>query len=352
MDAELKALMDQGLVKQGEPTQEPKEELKKEVVKDAFVDSPSEPESEKVPAQKQEPSSFDYKGVLGEWAEPDKVITIPERLQKLSEYENEIQELKSRKVASFANDDIAKFNNFVSKTNISDFGVFKRVSSINLNESDPKELLAASMIIDNPELSEYSFEKLVKMVERDYKVDPDEVSEDDLEFNQIKLRTAAGQAKAKIAELQNEISKDATPSSVDYESLAKGWQPVVEAMANRFDKFEVKLDEQGASFEFAIPQEDRQTIAQGIQELLVSNAMPYTEDSVAQAQKAMNAKYLVENHTKIFAAFKAKIVSDLEKQTIDEYRRPSVDPNKDVKPDTPQVKSVADQIYEAEMGNM
>jgi len=347
MDAELKALQDQGLISQDPaPVKEP---VKENIITDPPVPQ-AVPESSKEPLEQ---PTFDYKKVLGEWADPDKAITIPERLSKIQEYETKLQELESRKVPSFANESIAKFNSFVSKTNISNFDVFTKVSKMDLDSAEPKEILAAKMLLDSPELAnKYSFSEIVRFTERKFNLDPDEVDEDTLEFSKMEASVLSDKAKKEITELREGLTVEQNQPQLDTKVLAENWKPVVDAMANKFDKYSVKLNEQGASFDFAIPEEDRPVIAQGVHQILVNNAMPYTEDSVSQAEKAMKAKYLIDNQAKIFSAFKAKIESDIEKGVIDEYRRPSQDNPSDVNTDAPAKIDIAEQIYQAEMGNM
>lgn len=298
-----------------------------------------------------------YRKILGDWADPDKAVLIPEKLSDYDRLHQEVEELKKKGAPSFANDSVAKFNSFVQKTGISDYGVFKRLESFDPNAATATEKLAMQMILENPSIAgKYEFDKVVKFVENKYNIDPDAHEDDeDVNFGRMSIDLDSAKASDYLQDVKSKLNDFSyeQPEQINFEQLQAEWNPIVKSIADKFTKIDVKFDEksEGIDFEYHIDSSGKQQIAEETLNYLVSSGAAINKDTIATAQDIITNRYKVQNFSKIIKAFKAKMESDFAKKSADAYNNASdlvnPDANRNI-PSSPE-KSDADKAFEAEM---
>ena len=100
-----------------------------------------------------------------------------------------ILKLKAKPKHNFANDDIAKFNEFVRETGIKDVGVFNKINGTDVANMNDMDALVMQHIIENPTLAGKE-PQVRKYFETKYNVDPakvtaGELTQEELETNLI-----------------------------------------------------------------------------------------------------------------------------------------------------------------------
>jgi hypothetical protein len=112
--------------------------------------------------------------------------------------------LSAKPKTSFANDDVALFNEFVRNTGIKSFDIFSRLNGADMANIDDMDAIVLSRLVLNPELAKKE-PQLRKHIEKTYNVDPESVEEDELEINKIGLAEEGYKAKMKLQELKGKL---------------------------------------------------------------------------------------------------------------------------------------------------
>jgi hypothetical protein len=298
-----------------------------------------------------------YRKILGDWADPDKAVLIPERLSKYDQLVQEIDEIKKKSSPAFANDSVAKFNSFVQKTGISDYGVFQRLEGFNPEQATSTEKLAMQMILENPVIAgKYEFDKVVKLVEKKYNIDPDlDPNDDDAQFGQMSIDLEAAKADKFLSQVKNELSSYSYQQApeLDFEKLESDWSPVVKSISDKFSKIDIKFDEKSeeTDFEYHVDANARQQIADETLKYLVGSGAEINEQSISTAKEIISNRYKVMNFGKILKAYKAKMESDFVKRSAQDYNNPSdlINPDANKAAPSGEQKSAADKVFELEM---
>jgi hypothetical protein len=354
---ELSFLKEQGSIKEDSPVnsqEQPKDEPR------AQEPASEQPEAPVTPEPPKAASDDFYRSVLGEWADPDKIVSLPERLRMAEQLAQENEELKKKSSPSFANESVAKFNSFVSKTGISDFGVFQKLESFDPQTADAKDKLAMQMILENPSIAgKYSFDKVVKLVEKKFGIDSDLDPEDEeAQFGQMTLDLESAKADKYLNQIKESLGNYnyQEQPKIDYSAIQNNWTPVVRSISDKFDKIEVKFDEksEGVDFEYHVNPADKSVIVDEVLNYLVQNGSEFSETNVKMAKDIIVNRFKVENFSKILSAFKAKLESDFVKTSTEKYNNASDLTNADAnKRDLPMdEESPAEKAFRLEMQGM
>ncbi len=250
-----------------------------------------------------------------------KKANIPGALQEMETLRRRNQELetqvKARPKHHFANDDIAKMNEFVRETGIKDVGVFNRINAVDVANIDPMDALVLQHIIDNPALAGKE-PQVRRYFETKYGVEPSKIdpklveagtlTQDELEANKaqhevnlIGVTTDGAKAKSKLAELKAKIKMpEETPAD---EGQQKKWTPEVEtkqktawtAVSNKmletFAKIPLSIkNKDGAKVpiaDFALPEKAKTELLNNALAYVVSNQMEVNEKNVTAIANAM-----------------------------------------------------------------
>jgi hypothetical protein len=293
------------------------------------------------------------------------VETLRQQTQSLTREKDELTgRLNLKPKSNFANDDVALFNEFVKTTGIKSFEVFSRLNSTDIANMDYMNAIILARLLENPELTAKE-PQLRKHVEKTYNVDPEQVSEDDLEINKIGLAQEGAKAKQKLQELKGKLKiPDPDPESTsrvttwtpEQETQAKTvWGTANKAMSEKLSKLPVYLPESKEPFiNFAIPEEIQKAVETTALDYAISNQMETTPENLNAVANFMYSEYWLRNKEKIAHAIFEKARSLTKEESLKFYHNPS--PIGGDKPpigggpdeDTPEARQK--KIFEAEMG--
>jgi hypothetical protein len=306
-----------------------------------------------------------------------KKINIPERLKEVDTLRQQIESLSAEKEqlssklsvkpkTSFANDDVALFNEFVRNTGIKSFDVFSRLNSADMANMDDMDAIVLSRLMENPNLASKE-PQLRKHIEKTFNVDPESVEEEELEVNKIGLAEEGYKAKLKLQELkgklklpepvQDEDIKDQkwTP---EQETQAKTiWSTASRAMGEKLSQIPLYLPGSKEPLTNFVVSED---VMKAIESEAINNAvgkrMDASNDNITNTAKFMYSEIIMRNFDKILHTVFEKARSLTDKEVREKYHNPSP-----IKPEDSISKQVeepdekeeqAKKIFEAEMGRM
>ena len=301
-----------------------------------------------------------------------KKANIPASLQELVTLRQKNQELdalvKAKPKHQFANDDIAKMNEFVRETGIKDVTVFNKLNAADLANMSDIDALSLYHVIENPRLASESPQEIRGYFERKYnvdkaKVEAGELTEQELKYNQMDLQIEAEKAKGKLLELKGKIKM---PEPVAEEAaISKKWTPEIETkqksvwssvnekMGEEFAKIPIVL--KGAKepiVNFVLPEETRKSILQNALDYVVSNQLEVNEDNVKSVAGAMYSDILFTHREDIYHAIFERARSLTEEEILKVYHNPSKK-NTDAPPPTGGKDKLEEQrqaAYNIEMG--
>jgi hypothetical protein len=350
-----------------EITPEIKPEIKPEVkpevkpeIKPEIKNEVSDPEAIRA-AMLNEMFGEQYKTV-----EDFKKANIPASLQELANLRQKNQELESLVKAKpkhqFANDDIAKMNEFVRETGIKDVTVFNRLNAAELANMDDIDALSLLHVIDNPRLAGTSPQEIRGYFERKYnvdkaKVEAGEMTEQELKYNQMDLQVEADKARTKLQDLKAKIKMPETP--VEEPEKTTKWTPEIEAtQKSAWAKVNEKIGETFSTIpimlkggkepivNFALPENTKKSILSNATDYVISNQMEVSEANITSVANAMYSDILFSNREEIYHAIFERARSMTEEEILKVYHNPSPK-NADKAPVTGQPDSVEAQRQKA-----
>ena len=284
----------------------------------------------------------------------------------LAEKEELAGKLNLKPKTAFANDDVALFNEFVKTTGNNSFDVFNRLNGVDPANMEYMDAIILSRLLENPELAEKE-PQLRKHVEKTYNVDPEQVSEDDMEVNQIGLAQEGAKARVKLQELKGKLKlpdPDQDPPSGDpvwtpeQETQVKTiWGAANKAMAEKLSKIPIYMPEvKEPLINFEIPEETQQAIVTNALDFAVSNRMEANEENLTLVAKFMYQELVMRNLDKIAHSIFEKARSLTQEESLKFYHNPSPLDNGDKPPagrgDIDEEEARKQDIFDKEMGRM
>lgn len=271
-----------------------------------------------------------------------KKANIPGSLQELATLRQKNQELdalvKAKPKHQFANDDIAKMNEFVRETGIKDVSIFNKLNASDLANMSDIDVLSLYHVIENPRLAGESPQEIRGYFERKYNVDKAKVeagdlTEQELKYNQMDLQIESEKVKAKLLELKGKIKM---PEISAEDASAKKWTPEIETkqktvwssvnekMGEEFAKIPIVL--KGGKepiINFVLPEETKKVMLQNALDYAVSNQMEVNEDNVKSVAGAMYSDILFTHREEIYHAIFERARSMTEEEILKVYHNPS-----------------------------
>jgi hypothetical protein len=284
-----------------------------------------------------------------------KKANIPESLKELVTLRQKNQELdalvKARPKHQFANDDIAKMNEFVRETGIKDVNVFNKLNSSDLSNMSDIDVLSLNHVIDNPRLAGESPQEIRGYFERKYKVDPAmidpkrveagdltqeefETNKREYRYNQMDLQTEAEKVKTKLLGLKEKIKMPEPPAdepgsvkkwTPEVETLQKtAWAKVNEKMGETFSTIPIVLEEgKDPIVNFVLPEDAKKSILDDALDFVVNNQMEVNEANIKSVANAMYSDILFSNRHKIYHSIFERARSMTEEEYLKVYHNPS-----------------------------
>lgn len=283
-----------------------------------------------------------------------KNANIPASLQELATLRQKNQELdalvKAKPKHNFANDDIAKMNEFVRETGIKDVNIFNRINEVaDVANMPDMDALILQHIIENPRLARKDPQEVRRYFETKYNVDPAKIetgdlTQDELNYNKMELEAQADKAKVKLQELKGKIKMPEAPApeppagstkwTPEIESKQKGdWGKVNTEMFGQFAKLPIRfkgVDEPIVNF--ALPEEAKSKILGNAIDYIVSNQLEVNEANVRNVAQAMYSDIRETYFDDIVHAVFERARSMAEKEYLEKFANPSKQKNNDTPP--------------------
>jgi hypothetical protein len=274
-----------------------------------------------------------------------KKANIPEALKELVTLRQKNQELetqnKARPKHAFANDDIAKMNEFVRETGIKDVGIFNKINEVaDVANMPDMDALILQHIIENPRLARKDPQEVRRYFEMKYKVDQARVesgdlTQEELNYNKMELEAEADKAKVKLQELKGkikmpEIPKEEIPEgknkwTPEIETAQKAsWGKVNEEMFKEFSKLPIHL--KGGKepiVNFELPGEAKSKILGNAIDYIVSNQLEVNEANVKSVAQAMYSEIRLSYFDDILHVVFERARTMTEKEYLEKYHNPS-----------------------------
>tara|TARA_R100001463_G_scaffold23312_3_gene56014 strand:+ start:1145 stop:2284 length:1140 start_codon:yes stop_codon:yes gene_type:complete len=325
-----------------EKVEEVKEEVKEEVnsslkeegntPEDKKDDAPSE---EKVVTQQ---ASFDE--LLSEKTD-GKFKTYDELTAALSEQ-------PSKDMKSFANEQIAKLNEYVEKGgNMEDFF---RTQSANYDDMNSESLVKNYIKFQNPDLNNEDIDLLYADT---YKLDEDEYTDKEIRLSKIKLKQKSAEAKRELMKFQKEnalpeAAKNAEKEAAEIEAKKKAWSDNVNKSLESFKDVEFSLNDKGEKYTFAVNDETMNYVKDTSLNLTSFWNRYIEKDGTENVSKLAKEIAILNNIDSIVRNAYAQGKSGGKEDVIKDIKNPSYSPES--KTDAEKPLSIQDQINKELIG--
>jgi len=289
-----------------------------------------------------------------------KKADIPARLQELETLRQRNKDLetqvKTKPKHHYASDDIAKFDEFVRATNINDAGIFNKLNSTDIANMDDMDALVLNHIVSYPSLAGKE-PQVRKYFETKYNVDPrkveaGDITQDELEVNQIGIATDGAQAKTKLSELKSKIKMPEIPVEEEIPG-SKKWTPEEETSKKKvWSEVDAKIMEQfgnlaipikGAKepiINFVLPEETKTALLKNALDYTIGNQMEVNENNVKSVAEMIYTNAVMANLDEIMHTVFERARSMTEEEYLKTYHNPS---SKNTDAPTPQPKELTDE---------
>lgn len=286
-----------------------------------------------------------------------KKANIPAALQELATLRQKNQELdtqlKVKPKHHYANDDIAKMDEFVRATGIKDAGIFNKINAADVANMEPMDALVLQHIIDNPSLAGKE-PQVRRYFEMKYgvdssKIDPKKVESGDLtqeELDQNKLQydtniigviSDAAKVKAslqglkdkiKVPESLGEIPDGKAKWTPEVETKQKtAWTTVSNSMLEQFAKIPLSIkNKDGAPVpvaNFALPEKAKTELLSNALAYVVGNQMEVNEKNVKAVAESMYSDIWLTYKDDILHTLFERARTMTEKEYLETYHNPS-----------------------------
>lgn len=296
-----------------------------------------------------------------------KQANILQSLDEIGTLRQENTDLKTRletkPKTNFATDDVALFNEFVRETGKNDYGLFRKINSVDLANMDPMDALITKYIFDNPEYSGKESD-VRKYYERKYNVDPEQVDEAELSLNKMGMKEDGKIAlkalndikeKLKVPEPSTDPDKPKELTPEEKSKLTAGWNNVGQNIGTTLAKLKVPI--KGAKdplLDYEISESERKEISDFVSNYAVENRMELNETNV-RTISAMVYNQLVINKLPeiVHSVFeRARTMTETEVHAM--YTNPSPGRNNDTPPIPPSPpksdkEKTEDELFAKEM---
>lgn len=277
-----------------------------------------------------------------------------------SDLENQ---LKVKPKNNFATDEVALYNEFVRETGIKDYGVFQKINAADIANMDPMDALVNRHILKNPNLAGKE-PQVRKFFEKKYNVDPEVVSEDELEINKIGMMTDGDQAKTELRAIKEKLKvpegssapdepKELTPE--EKTTLQTGWNNVGTKVTEALAKLQVPIKgSTNALLSYALSEDELKGARQFITTYAIENRMELNEANVKVIGTMVYNQLMLNKLPDIVHSVFEKARKMTEKEVHDFYTNPSPVRNSDTPPGDPPGRTtdrdkLEDEIFNAEM---
>lgn len=292
--------------------------------------------------------------------EEAQLANIPQILDDVETLRQSNTELQTKLEAKpknvFVNDDMAKFNEFVKDTGISNYNVFNTLNTVDINKMDNLDALVAKYIVENPEQSgkeneiRLRFERKYKLnILKDKKFDEDDEEsmrekrelEEQLADNKFQMDTDARLAKNALLEMKGKIKmpefaeEPTEPEGKTKEEIAQlssAWKNANPVIVKQLSKVNIPLGNTTLSYDLS---EDEQKEIGGLAyQYAVENQLELNAENAKSILTALQKEILFSKFGDITKTIAERVSKMTEQEQKLLYHNPSAkkDKNTDAPP--------------------
>lgn len=325
-------------VKQEAPKEETVTEEKTEAVKEDSSlkegeESPTEekitPSEEKVETQQ---PSFDE--MLSE--------KFDGKYKTYDELQAALSEQATTSETEFANEQIAKLNEYVAKGG--SMQEFFSTQTANYEEMDSESIVKNHMKFKNPELTN---EDIDLLYEDTYKLDEDAYTDKEIRLSKIKLKQKSLEARKELMKFQSDnaipkSARDAEQERLAQEESIKQWNSRVNNDLKDFNKVEFELNDKGEKYTFNVNEDSMKYVKDTTSNLSDFWKRYVKEDGTEDIGKIAREMAILDNVNTIVRSAYAQGKSGGKEDVINDIKNPSYTPESKSSDGNPL--SIQDQI--------
>ena len=315
-----------------------KEEVKEEVKKDSSLkkeeDTPQSKEDNTPSEEKVVTQQLGFDEMLSEKTD-GKFKTYDELTAALSEQ-------STTEKNNFANEQIARLNEYVSKGGKMED--FFRTQTANYNDMDTESLVKNYMRFQNPDLDNEDIDLLYADT---YKLEEDEYTDKEIKLSKIKLKQKSAEAKRELMKFQKEnalpeAAKQAEAEAAAIEANKKEWAKNVNKSLKDFKDVEFSLNDKGDKYTFAVNDDTMKYVKDTTLNLPDFWKRYVNEDGTENVSKLAREMAILDNVDSIVRNAYAQGKSGGKEDVIKDIKNPSYTPES--KSDSNKPLSIQDQI--------
>ena len=249
---------------------------------------------------------------------------------------------------SFANEQIAKLNEYVNKGGSME--EFFSTQSANYEDMDSESIVKNHMLFRNPELTE---EDVNLLYEDTYKLDEDEYTDKEIKLSKIKLKQKSLEARTELMKFQSDnavpkTARDAEQDRLTMEESVKNWNTRVDNDLKDFNKVEFELNDKGDKYTFNVNEESMKYVKNTTSKLSDFWNRYVKEDGSEDIGKIAKEMAILDNVDTIVRSAYAQGKSGGKEGIINDIKNPSYTPESKSQDGSPL--SIQDQINKELMG--
>lgn len=162
----------------------------------------------------------------------DVKTVFDEKTQKLSEYEAELAELKTKK-PNYSKPEVAEWDAWLGNGGIEDYGIFTKIKTLDADSLDHIDALVTKRLIENPE-----FRGMESQIKKEYidkynleSTEEKPLTDEQIKFNQAKIAVEGKEAKQFLSGLKSKLQVQQPDPEAKTKSIEKkksDWMPIID----------------------------------------------------------------------------------------------------------------------------
>lgn len=226
-------------------------------------------------------------------------------LEELRTAKTTLEEQLAGATNPFANDDLAKLNEFVKRHKTSDFTMYSRITNALADAADPIEVIVTEKIFRNPERYKGKEDMLRKQIREQFNYDPADTDADRKQMALFNLEESADQAKAKLSEavkdLQPKPNEIPEKRAADKAAIAGAWKEGLGKL--EFKNIPIPIEKEGKPqpgfVDFALTDEMKTELFTEMTEYAAGKGLQLTKETMQEAYSAKLGNFVLKNLPKI-----------------------------------------------------
>ena len=304
-----------------------------------------EQQTETQAPQQEEQSSLNTENQVPESPKEDLLTSFNEKFETKYSSFDEVKNALNKPAEvqnNFASEEIAKINEFVTKTGrgVNDF--YKAYGS-NYDEMSEADIVRESLKINNPDLSEKEVDLYFRST---YKIDEGKNSEDEVTLAKINLKRDAAKARKELKEMQESFkgASENYTSPEDSQKMRETWLNNLQEEVNDLEGVAFELDDKGNEFTYTLTDEDKKNLYDNNSSL--NNFFERYLDGETKEwnlEKLNIEMFILDNFDKIIRSVASQNKSVGKEQIIKDIKNPSIGVQK--QPTETRQQSMQSQIF-------